>query len=511
MRLPRQGRSDYLRRMTNRPFFLSRRRALAVLGAAAAAPQLALAKTKAHPEPKHEHHVTETKPQTPDALIAAAKLGGEVGYIVVEADSGRVLESAGADRPMAPASVAKTLTATYALEVLGPDYRFVTRVIATGPVSNGIVQGDLVLVGGGDPTLVTDHLGDMAKALRGAGVQGVTGRFVVVDGLLPRLQQIDPNQPDQVDYNPGISGLNLNFNRVYFGWAKKGGDWTLTLDARGDRYVPPVRVARMAVVDRARPPYTYAADGGIESWTVARDALGKGGSRWLPVRAPGPYAGDVFRALAAANGTQLPTPVMADTAPQGTELARHESGPLRGILKEMLKYSTNVTAEIIGMTASQAQGGPVDSLAASAARMNAWAQGRFGISPALNDHSGLSVDNRVTPHDLVTLLRAARAVDLRGILKPVVLQDARGRWLDNGPTHAEAKSGTLNFVSNLAGYETTEAGNELVFAIMSGDVARSTAVPREDRESPPGERPWVARAHMLQRGLLQRWGVVFKT
>lgn len=497
--------------MTNRAFLLSRRRALAVLGAAAAAPQLALAKTKAHAEPKHEHHLAEIRPQTPEALIAAAKLGGEVGYIVVEAESGRVLESSAADRPMPPASVAKTLTATYALEVLGQDYRFVTKVIGTGPVSNGIVQGDLVLVGGGDPTLVTDNLGDMAKALRAAGVQGVSGRFVVVDGLLPHIPQIDPNQPDQVDYNPGISGLNLNFNRVYFGWAKKGGDWTLTLDARGERYVPPVRVARMAVVDRAKPPYTYATADGIESWTVAKDALGKGGSRWLPVRAPGPYAGDVFRALAAANGTQLPAPVMAPTAPDGTELARHESGDLRGILKEMLKYSTNVTAEIVGMTASQAQGGPVDSLAASAARMNAWAQGRFGISPALNDHSGLSVDNRVTPQDLVTLLRAARAVDLRGILKPVALQDAKGRWLDNGPTHAEAKSGTLNFVSNLAGYETTEKGNQLVFAVMSGDVARSMAVPREDRESPYGERSWVARAHMLQRGLLERWGMVFNT
>ena len=131
--------------MTNRAFLLSRRRALAVLGAAAAAPQLALAKTKAHAEPKHEHHLAEIKPQTPEALIAAAKLGGEVGYIVVEAESGRVLESSAADRPMPPASVAKTLTATYALEVLGQDYRFVTKVIGTGPVSNGIVQGDLVL------------------------------------------------------------------------------------------------------------------------------------------------------------------------------------------------------------------------------------------------------------------------------------------------------------------------------------------------------------------------------
>lgn len=501
--------------MTGKNF--SRRWVLGALLAGVAVPVAANVRPK--PRPATLRHprttlaatpaATRTAVQAPEALIAAAKLGGQVGYLVVDAASGRVLESAGADDALPPASVAKTLTTAYALETLGGDYRFSTRLIGTGSLVGGTLQGDLVLVGGGDPTLTTDGLGEMAATLAGAGVRAVSGRFLVASGALPHVDVIDPSQPDQVDYNPGISGLNLNFNRVYFGWAKQGAGWALTMDARADRFNAPVRVAQMSIVDRAGPQYTYSRQDGVEHWTVAARALGKGGSRWLPVREPGHYAGDVFRGLAAAQGIDLPVPQSVDGAVQGGILAEHRSDDLRSILREMLKYSTNVTAEIVGMTASQKRGGPVDSLATSAARMTDWARDRFGISATFYDHSGLGSQNRVTASDLVKLLRAATSDDLRGILKTVPLRDAKGAWVTNGPVQVQAKSGTLNFVSNLAGYETTAKGHELVFAILSGDVARCNAVPREDREDPYGVRSWVARAHGLQQGLLQRWAAVY--
>mgnify|MGYP000063578564 CR=1 FL=1 len=98
-------------------------------------------------------------------LITAAKLGGEVAFVLVDGKSGDVLDSRNPDLPLPPASVAKTVTSLFALEKLGAGFRFKTRVLATGPVSGGIVQGDLVLVGGGDPTLQTDQLGDLVARL----------------------------------------------------------------------------------------------------------------------------------------------------------------------------------------------------------------------------------------------------------------------------------------------------------------------------------------------------------
>lgn len=485
---------------------LSRRWVLGALLAGVALPVTGKVKPKAQPQTTPAGRAPV---QAAEALVAATKLGGKVGYLVVDAASGRVLESAGADDPLPPASVAKTLTTAYALETLGGDYRFSTRLIGTGPVTGGTLQGDLVLAGGGDPTLTTDNLGDMAAALKAAGVRAVSGRFLVVSGALPNVDEIDPDQPDQVDYNPGISGLNLNFNRVYFGWARQGAGWALTMEARADRYNAPVSVARMAIADRAGPQYTYARQDGIERWTVAAGALGKGGSRWLPVRAPATYAGDVFRGLAAAQGIALSAPQMADGVPSGDTLAQHQSNELRAILHEMLKYSTNVTAEIIGLTASQKRGGPIESLAASAARMSDWAGDRFGISVKLRDHSGLNAENRVTTTDLVTLLRAVAGTELPGLLKPIPLRDAKGNWVKDSPVKIHAKSGTLNFVSNLAGYATTAKGRGLIFAILTADVARAAAIPRDDREEPTGVRSWVGRAHGLQQALLQRWAAVY--
>ena len=81
-----------------------------------------------------------------DGLVAAAKLTGVVSFVVMDADSGAVLEARAPDQPVPPASVAKAVTALYALEILGPDYRFATQVLAAGTVQNGVPLEDF---GGG--------------------------------------------------------------------------------------------------------------------------------------------------------------------------------------------------------------------------------------------------------------------------------------------------------------------------------------------------------------------------
>ncbi len=244
------------------------------------------------------------KPVDAEALIAAAKLGGSVAFVLMDGATGKVLEAREPTLALPPASVAKAVTSLYALEKLGPWHRFATRVLATGPVEAGMVQGDLILAGGGDPTLQTDQLGDLVARLAAAGVRGATGRFLYWDGALPGLEGIAADQPAHVGYNAAISGLNLNFNRVHFEWKREGDGWTVAVDARGERFVPTVDRVRVAVVARDAPLFTYAP-GPVEEWTVASGALGKGGSRWLPVRGPGAYVADVFRTLARAQGIRL--------------------------------------------------------------------------------------------------------------------------------------------------------------------------------------------------------------
>ena len=134
-----------------------------------------------------------------------------------------------------------------------------------------------MLVGGGDPSLNSDTLFELARMLKDAGVQEVTGKFRVYDKALPRLDEIDPKQPVQVGYNPGLSGLNLNYNRVYFEWRRSGNGHSVTMDARTSRLRPRVDVIGMSVAGRDLPVYTYKSRAKKEEWTVARSALGKEG------------------------------------------------------------------------------------------------------------------------------------------------------------------------------------------------------------------------------------------
>jgi len=61
---------------------------------------------------------------------------------------------------------------------------------------------------------------------------------------LPNLDEIDESQLDHLGYNPAISGLNLNFNRVHFEWKRAGGGYSIAMDARSELYKPAVTVAR---------------------------------------------------------------------------------------------------------------------------------------------------------------------------------------------------------------------------------------------------------------------------
>lgn len=481
---------------------ITRRLMLGGLLAGAALPVWAEAiATSPRPMRRPERRASAVPANEIERLIEAAQLGGTVAFVVADAGTGAVLDARSPDVVLPPASVAKAVTALFALDRLGAGYRFATRVLATGPVVQGVVQGDLVLVGGGDPTLQTDQLGDLVARLAATGLKGATGRFLYWDGALPALREISADQPVHVGYNAALSGLNLNFNRAYFEWKRAGGDWQTSVDARGERFLPLVGMVRVAVAAREAPLFTYDA-GAVEEWTVASGALGKGGSRWLPVRDPGRYVAEVFRTLCRAQGIRLELGARIDALPGGKELGRVESEPLTEVLRDMLRFSTNLTAECVGLTASGAAG-----LEASGRAMSDWVRATFGVSFDLHDHSGLGGRSRVTASGMATLLVAAERAGrgLKAILRDVGMKDDAGKVIEGHRVKVRAKSGTLNFVSGLAGHVVPPGGRELVFAIFTGDPERRDAVPVALREEPEGASAWTKRARRLQGQLVSRW------
>ncbi|WP_066706677.1 D-alanyl-D-alanine carboxypeptidase/D-alanyl-D-alanine-endopeptidase [Celeribacter ethanolicus] len=497
---------------------MNRRKALGLLlgGAAQVVAQAAGAEglvASVIPKPRPADLYRRSIP-TGEALIAAAGLSGEVSYAVAGSATGDLHEVHEPLLRLPPASVAKTVTALYALHHLGAEHRFVTRVLASGPVVNGVVQGDLVLVGGGDPTLDTDGLGVLAGKLREAGITGVKGQFYVDDTALPRIAQIDGEQVEYAGYNPTISGLNLNYNRVHFEWKRQGEDYSLKMDARAERYAPDVRIARISVAARDLPVFDHVAGQGRDEWTVARGALGNGGARWLPVRLPGLYAAEVFQAVANAQGVRLPQGQRGTVngMGSGTELARIESAPLSVVVRDMLKYSTNLTAEAIGLTASKARGLAPATLAGSAMAMSEWAQSALGMRHvALVDHSGLGGASKVTTVDMVHMLSAPGVeATLAPLMKPIPMRDAKGNVIQNSRVSVHAKTGTLDFVSALAGYVDAPGGARMAFAIFAADVPRREAAKAAGAEErPQGARTFNTRAKKLQQALIERWAGVY--
>ena len=449
-------------------------------------------------------------------IRAGLVLTGVSGWMAVDLDSGAVIDQGNADRPFAPASVAKLPTAAFALDALGPDHRFETRVLAGGPVRDGQVEGDLILEGGGDPELDTDALLPLAEALRARGITGAQGALLADGSALPQVSEITRAQEVDAAYNPSVSGLNLNFNRVHVKWdARKGGDG-LSVEAAAVRLSPAVEIVRVTLAPAPDAPlFAFREEGGNEYWQMAREAYRGRAARWLPVKRPDLYAGEVFRQLAAAEGVRLDRARPGRT-PTGAEvLAAHRSRPLADILREMLRHSTNLTAEVTGAAAARAVGVQARTLAQSAAVMNAWAGGVAGFAAddpgfRLVNHSGLTLDSRVSPQRMVELLAAlARRAPgdgaharlpggIAGYLRPHDVS-TEGVPIDWRRLEVVAKTGTMSYVRGLAGYVATPGGRRLAFAIFSNDLERRGDGPERV------DKAWMGRAKGFERALIRSW------
>jgi len=478
--------------------------AAATAGAAVGIPHSALAETRPLARPSG---LAPARPgPAPDSfapILERFGLAAATGFAVADAATGAVIEAhqPGIDRP--PASVAKIVTALYALDRLGPGHAFETRIEAAGDA--------LVLAGGGDPLLDTDALGDLAAAAAAAG-PGTPARLVVDAGALPSFAEIEADQPEDAGYNPAISGMNLNFNRVHLAWEPGEAGPRLRLSAPGLRHdVETPGIA--AVLEAGATPPRHRVEGGREVWALAPASLRGRGSVWLPVRAPAAYAGETFRALAAGAGLVLPAPEAVSArdpagsaAPAARMLARRESERLEPMMRGMLHYSTNLTAEAAGLAASQRAGAPAGSLAASAGAMSAWARGRYGLDRlALVNHSGLTARSRVTAADMARLLVAAAPGGLPGLLRERPLKGADGAPAPVEGVRIVAKTGTLDFVSALAGYIEGPGERRRAFAILAADLDAREATPPELRDDPPGAAAFARRARAQEQALLRRW------
>lgn len=481
---------------------LTRRHLIA--GLAAGVPSVAEALTAPRPRLRPARHHERFPQGVGDAILRNTGLQPLTGYALRDLSDGALLETHQPLLARPPASVAKALTALWSFARLGPDYRFETRVLAHGNVWGGVLDGDLYLVGGGDPHLDSDGLAELAANVATAGIRRITGRAYIVANSLPYHYEIEAGQPIYAGYNPSIAGINLNFNRVHVEWRPNSGGIDLSITARGTDHRPRVRGVGVELVDRDSPVYEHQIFGGQDHWTVSRRALRRPGSVWLPVRQPPIYAAEVFRIVAQSAGVSLPPLEAVDAVPQdAAPIAAIESATVRRMSRAMLRYSTNLTAEVLGLRAHQAAGGAPATIAASAAEMQAWVSEtyRLGALRFLN-HSGLTDRTEINAAAMTRILVEAQTGPLPQVLRahPVVGADGAPAASVAGVV---AKTGTLNFVRGLAGYLTAARGRRFAFAIFAADLDRRAG--RSSAGTVRGSAGFRDRAKGQEHALLRAW------
>ena len=387
-----------------------------------------------------------------------------------------------------PASNVKLVTTAAALSILGPSHRYETAVKAAPPV-DGTIRGDIFLVGGGDPSLLTGDLYELASRLRAQGVRAVTGG-VVVDSSLFGADLSPPGYEQKQEfaaYRAPIGATSVNFNTMEL--RVLPGEVSAPVRSSVRPPVPSITLDNHAVTTdgskrriRVKPttPTDTAVGLRIEGSMGhrARMALYR-----YPVPSPAHYSGEVFALTLAQVGISLgSSAVKLDAAPESLKtLAVHQSDPLGMLIRAVNKLSSNFMAELImhGLdrnTPVAPQGG-LD-------RVRDWAseipllQGDSWIG----NGSGLYNNNRISAKQLTRLLQHVHD-DFRiygDLLASLAIMGTDGttrRRLDQTP-HAgwvRAKTGTLDHISALSGYAAVEGRPPLAFSVLFNDLPLGSA------------------------------------
>jgi D-alanyl-D-alanine carboxypeptidase/D-alanyl-D-alanine-endopeptidase (penicillin-binding protein 4) len=415
------------------------------------------------------------------ALLKAGIPQESVAIYVQPLDGGAPLLSVNAAQAMNPASTMKLVTTYAALESLGPAYTWKTAMWAKGEISEGRLQGDLVIRGGGDPFLTLERIWLLQRALREKGVREISGNLVL-DLSLYDLPPLDPGAFDGeplAAYNAVPSALAANFNAQNVKLAPAGEE----VAVRPELPLPGMKfVSRLSLTQEACNGWREDVNARIPDPAAAEVVLEGAyprscGEKDLPLILFDPAANfaRVFRALWEESGGKWAGGLALGTAPaDSAPLLTFQSLPLADVIRPLNKYSSNVMTRMLFLTLGQEKFGAPATLGKSvmATREILLAHGLDFPELFLVNGAGLSRDERISAHSMGRLLQAAYASphfsELESAL-PIVATDGTLKKRFNGSAfagHAHLKTGSLKDVRALAGYLNDRNGRRLALVMF---------------------------------------------
>jgi len=435
--------------------------------------------------------------------------------LVTSLDRGDTLFAVNSDTVLAPASNLKLLTSAAALAALGPDFRFQTFMVTTGEVHDGVLTGDLILYGTGDPGISDRFFPDkhtvfhlLIDQLAELGIHRVEGDLVGDASFLPGPLRPESWDPDDLNdhFAAAISALSFNENVVSFRVeASSTAGQPPTVHTIPDNAGLDVANHATTVAGTPRPRLAILRDLPLEPIQV--EGTIRRGSRdvWRQMTVPDPpaFALSVLRAVltergihvtggtrvenrpvaSSVSGASITAPSRADRTRTRT-LARHSSPPLREYLEEVNKRSNNLYAELLFRTMGRLSGGsgsPESGAAAVAATLAS--RGVTTDGTVQVDGSGLSASNRISARTFVSLLTKMSESPLWNDFWHTLPTAGTRRELRRmqgtaAAGNLRAKTGTIEDVSALSGVVRSQDSERLAFSILVNGTPSTTRAKR---------------------------------
>jgi len=436
-------------------------------------------------------------------IAATGVTPAQVGLIALPVAGGAPLIEWNAARALNPASTMKLLSTYVALTTLGPDHRWVTSAHLDGPLTQGVLEGNLILRGGGDPKLVVEDLTEFIRRMRAAGLRDIRGDLVIDDALFDL--RAEPGAPLDGDasqpYNVAPHAALMNFKSVRIVVRPAGDKAVVVLD-------PPLADVRLvnelAVQAGACQPGSLALwvrDGGVTSTAGGGStATIRVGGKYLPsCGEQGIYAavlshrefihGFFKAAWQAAGGTlRGKTRIEAGASSRLPSWQQWVSPrALSEVAHDINKFSNNVMTRqvLLAAAATPAQPGSPQRMREM---VRQWLDSRGLRFPELviDNGSGLSREERISAANLGQLLVHAAAGahgDLFRVTLPQVGFDGTMRArLQRHPIAGRAwiKTGSLRDVKSIAGYVDAASGRRYAVVMIINAEKILGAQPAQD-------------------------------
>ena len=424
--------------------------------------------------------------------------------------AGRVRFARNADRLFVPASNTKLVVTAAASVLFPPDHRIETSLYGTGPLLEGVLRGDLLIYGRGDPSFsercygpdtlalgacerLWDRLDALADSVYAHGIRHVAGALVG-DGSYFDAQFLHPGwETYDVNwwYGSPVAALGFNDNSVNFTWAPGpavGAPASITVEPdlgllRLENRTFTTDSGTASTLDFFREPGT------LNVWAEGTVAFGRRSStEYFALPDPNLYFAQAFRLALARHGVSVAGPTGATTDSSRYRAARETpalvtfvSRPRDDLIFPILNTSQNWFAEML-LKGLGKQAGGVGSWEAGLAAERRFLIDSVGLDSAafaLSDGSGLSAGNLVAPRAFVQLLRYMwahpfHAGFLRGLPRAGAIGSLRTRFVDTPLAgRVIAKTGSIQHVNSLSGYIERERGGPLVFSVIANNHALS--------------------------------------